>query len=66
MGTERLLNAMASSACRRLVLCSSFTVYNYSAIGRILDEDLPLYQAPDVYTVSVLLTPPSLAWAVGR
>ena len=49
-GTERLLDAMAASACRRLVLCSSFSVYDYSSIGRILDEDSPLHQTPDVYT----------------
>jgi nucleoside-diphosphate-sugar epimerase len=49
VGTERLLEAMATSACRRLVLCSSFTVYDYSAIGRVLDEDSPVYQAPDIY-----------------
>src|SRR5208282_2920450 len=48
-GTERLLDAMATSACRRLVLCSTFSVYDYSSIGRILDEDSPLFQAPDVY-----------------
>jgi 2-alkyl-3-oxoalkanoate reductase len=48
-GTERLLDAMATSACRRLVLCSSFSVYNYSAIGRTLDEDSPLHERPDVY-----------------
>lgn len=30
VGTERLLDAMVHSACRRLVLCSSFSVYDYS------------------------------------
>jgi UDP-glucose 4-epimerase len=50
MGTERLLEAMAASACRRLVLCSSFSVYNYSSTRRTLDEDSPLHEAPDVYT----------------
>ena len=49
VGTERLLDAMAGSACRRLVLCSSFTVYDYSSIDRILDEDSPVYQARDIY-----------------
>ena len=49
VGTERLLDAMAASACRRLVLCSSFTVYDYSSIDRILDEDSPIHQAPDIY-----------------
>ena len=48
-GTERLLDAMASSACRRLVLCSSFSVYDYSATRRTLDEDSPLHQVPGVY-----------------
>jgi 2-alkyl-3-oxoalkanoate reductase len=49
-GTERLLDAMASSACRRLVLCSSFSVYDYSSTRRTLDEGSPLHQVPDVYT----------------
>ena len=48
-GTERLLDAMAISACRRLVLCSSFSVYDYSSTHRILDESSPLHQVPDVY-----------------
>jgi UDP-glucose 4-epimerase len=48
-GTERLLDAMTISACRRLVLCSSFSVYDYSSAHRILDEGSPLHQAPDVY-----------------
>jgi UDP-glucose 4-epimerase len=48
-GTERLLDAMAASACRRLVLCSSFSVYNYSAARRTLDENSPIHQVPDVY-----------------
>jgi len=50
VGTERLLDAMASSTCRRLVLCSSFSVYNYSSVLRTLDEDSPLHQTPDLYT----------------
>ena len=49
-GTERLLDAMAGSSCRRLVLCSSFSVYDYSATRRTLDESSPLQQTPDVYT----------------
>jgi UDP-glucose 4-epimerase len=49
-GTERLLDAMAISACRRLVLCSSFSVYDYSSTRRTLDEDSPLHQVPDVYS----------------
>ena len=50
VGTERLLDAMASSDCRRLVLCSTFSVYDYSSTRRTLDEGSPLHQVPDVYT----------------
>jgi UDP-glucose 4-epimerase len=50
VGTERLLGAMATSDCRRLVLCSSFSVYDYSSTHQILDEDSPLHHVPDVYT----------------
>jgi 2-alkyl-3-oxoalkanoate reductase len=50
VGTERLLDAMAASTCRRLVLCSSFSVYDYSSVRRVLDENSPLHEAPDVYT----------------
>ena len=49
-GTERLLEAMAATACQRLVLCSTFSVYNYNAISRTLYEDSPLHQTPDLYT----------------
>jgi nucleoside-diphosphate-sugar epimerase len=49
-GTERLLDAMATSACRRIVLCSSFSVYDYSSARGTLDEASPLHQVPDVYT----------------
>jgi UDP-glucose 4-epimerase len=49
VGTERLLEAMSGTACRRLVLCSSFSVYDYSAVGRTLREDSPLHRAPGVY-----------------
>lgn len=48
-GTELLLEAMAASACRRLVLCSSFSVYDYDSTRRILDESAPLHKMPDVY-----------------
>src|SRR6202043_3820078 len=47
VGTERLLDAMARSACQRLVLCSSFSVYDYSSIHRTLDEGSLLHQVPD-------------------
>jgi UDP-glucose 4-epimerase len=49
-GTERLLEEMANSACRRLVLCGSFSVYDYSSTRQILDEASPLHRIPDVYT----------------
>jgi UDP-glucose 4-epimerase len=48
-GTERLLEAMASTSCRRLVLCSSFSVYDYSSTHRVLNESSPLHKVPDVY-----------------
>lgn len=48
-GTERLLAEMAKSACRRLILCSSFSVYNYSATRGSLDETSPLHRVPEVY-----------------
>lgn len=48
-GTERLLEAMAAGACRRMVLCSSFSVYDYSSTRRTLDEGSPLHRVPDVY-----------------
>jgi UDP-glucose 4-epimerase len=50
VGTERLLDAMVNSTCRRLVLCSSFSVYDYSSTRRTLNEGSPLQQLPDVYT----------------
>ena len=46
-GTERLLDAMGLSACRRLVLCSSFSVYDYSSTRRILDEGSPRHHPAD-------------------
>jgi nucleoside-diphosphate-sugar epimerase len=49
VGTERLLDAMATSTCRRLVLCSSFSVYDFSSVHRVLDEGSPLHQAAEVY-----------------
>ena len=48
-GTERLLSAMAASSCRRLVLASSFAVYDWSRIGGTLDESSPTEPAPDLY-----------------
>lgn len=40
--TEHLLAAMEGSTVRRLVLCSSFSVYDWSRISGRLDEDSPL------------------------
>jgi nucleoside-diphosphate-sugar epimerase len=49
VGTERLLGAMERSACRRIALVSSFSVYDWSAIKGTLDEDSPLEPIPDLY-----------------
>lgn len=50
-GTERLLRAMDQAGVRRLVLCSSFSVYNYRKIpvGGTLSEDSPLLEPPDLH-----------------
>src|SRR5215470_2414887 len=48
-GTERLLDAMAATDCRRLILCSSFSVYDFSATRGTLDEGSPIHKVPDVY-----------------
>jgi len=49
VGTERLLTAMGRTACRRLVLASSFAVYDWSRIHGTLDEESPLEPVPDLY-----------------
>jgi 2-alkyl-3-oxoalkanoate reductase len=49
VGTERLLAAMEGFTVRRLVLASSFSVYDWSHIHGTLDEDSPLEAAPDLY-----------------
>jgi 2-alkyl-3-oxoalkanoate reductase len=41
-GTERLLASMVGSPCRRIVLASTFAVYDWSGIRSVLDEDSPL------------------------
>jgi nucleoside-diphosphate-sugar epimerase len=41
-GTERLLAAMAGAGAKRLVLCSSFSVYDWSTARGVLDDDGPL------------------------
>lgn len=48
-GTERLLDAMARTACRRIVLASSLAVCDWSAARGALDESAPLESAPDLY-----------------
>lgn len=47
-GTERLLSAMAQTRTRHLILASSFSVYDWSEIDRIITEDSPL--EADLYT----------------
>ncbi len=49
VGTERLLEAMARSSCRRLVLASSFAVYDWSATSGTLDERSPVEAGADLY-----------------
>jgi UDP-glucose 4-epimerase len=49
VGTERLLAAMQRTTCRRLVLASSFSVYDWSAIEGTLDERSALEEPPDLY-----------------
>jgi nucleoside-diphosphate-sugar epimerase len=51
VGTERLLEAMAKSQTKRLVLASSFSVYDTSAIAirGVLDEDSPVEPSQDLY-----------------
>jgi len=48
-GTERLLTAMVGAACRRIVLASSFAVYDWSAIRGTLDESSPIETGADLY-----------------
>ena len=49
IATERLLDAMARTSCRRMVLASSFAVYDWSASRRTLDERSPIKSVPDLY-----------------
>lgn len=49
VGTERLLAAMGRSACKKLVLCSSFSVYDFGRTRGTLDEEAPLHQVPELY-----------------
>src|SRR5262249_48860290 len=49
VGTERVLAAMARSATKRLVLASSFSVYDWSAITGTLSEESPVEAGADLY-----------------
>jgi nucleoside-diphosphate-sugar epimerase len=49
VGTERLLDAMAKSETKRLILASSFSVYDWSAIKSELTEDSPVEPSRDLY-----------------
>ena len=49
VGTERLLSAMIGSGCRRVVLASSFSVYDWSNIRGTLDESSPIEPSKDLY-----------------
>jgi UDP-glucose 4-epimerase len=49
VGTERLLGAMARTSCRRMVLASSFSVYDWSSIRGTLDESSPIEPIPALY-----------------
>lgn len=42
LGTERLLEAMVRSESRRLILCSSFSVYDWERIHGVVSEECPL------------------------
>ena len=43
-GTRNLLEAMDSAGVDRLVLASSFSVYDWDRVGDVLDEDSPVLQ----------------------
>lgn len=49
VATENLLAAMDEAGCRRMVLCSTFSVYDYMRprSGRVVDESFPLEPDPD-------------------
>lgn len=50
VGTERLLEGMARSTCSRIVLASSFCVYDFTATKGVLDEESPIHEVPTVYS----------------
>ena len=49
VGTERLLDAMGGSEVRRVVLASSFSVYDYRKVRGRLTEDSPILEGPGLY-----------------
>jgi nucleoside-diphosphate-sugar epimerase len=49
VGTERLLEAMSRSRTTRLVLASSLSVYDWSAIRGTLTEESPIESGADLY-----------------
>ncbi len=49
VGTERLLDAMARSNTTRIVLASSFSVYDWRRARGTLDESTPLESGPGLY-----------------
>jgi len=49
VGTERLLTAMTGSPCKRLILASSFAVYDWSCIKGTLDERSPVVSSGTLY-----------------
>jgi UDP-glucose 4-epimerase len=46
IGTERFLDAMGKSPVKRLVHVSSFVVYDWARVKKILNEDTPLLNDP--------------------
>lgn len=49
IGTERLFEAMGRSAVKRLLLCSSFSVYDWARASGTVDETLPLLEDGSAY-----------------
>jgi nucleoside-diphosphate-sugar epimerase len=46
-GTRNLLQMMVDAGVNRLVLASSFSVYDWDRVGNVLDEDCPVRQDDD-------------------
>ena len=49
VGTERLMEAVNRSGVRRIVLASSFSVYDWDAARDTLTEETPVAKAPGLY-----------------